>query len=184
MLKAIGERSREIIASDNLNYLKGEEKVVYVCFLPEINGEEENFLIKNRNNFIIFILPMGDPSLSKVKESLEILNRMSRRDSFIVLREDVIDKFPYFSLKKIVETRNHLIYLFHEAFLVDYQNLIGKVLKGIGYGIIRYSPDQALEDARRSPWYVAGNEIVYSFSKYNFGHNVGIDLNEILVVTY
>jgi len=46
MLKAIGERSREIIASDNLNYLKGEDKVVYVCFLPEINGEEENFLIK------------------------------------------------------------------------------------------------------------------------------------------
>ncbi len=184
MLKAIGERSREIIVSDNFNYLKGEDKVVYVCFLPEITGEEENFLIKNKNNFIIFIFPMGDPSLSKVRESQEILNRISRRDSYLVLREDVINRFPYFSLKKIVETRNHLIYLFHEAFLADYDHLIGKVLKGIGYGSIRYSPDQALEDARRTPWYVPGNEIVYSFSKYNIGLNIGIDLNEIMVVTY
>ncbi len=184
MLKPIGERSREIVSSDTFSFLKEEGKEVYVCFLPEMTGEEENYLIKNRNNFLIMIFPMGDQSLSKVKESQEILDRISRRDSYLVLREDVIKNYPFYSLKKIMEIRNHLIYLFHEVYIKDQENLNGKIIKGISYGKIRFSPDLALDDARRQPWYSPGNELIYSFSSFNFGKKMDIDLNEIFVLTY
>lgn len=184
LLKPIGERSRELISSDNLNYLKREDKEVYVCFLPEMSGEEENYLLKNRNNFLILIFPIGDKNLTKVKESQEILDRISKRESLIVLHEDVIQNYPYFSLKKIIETRNHLIHLFHEVYINDSESLSGKVLHGMSYSRIRYSPDLALEEARRQPWYSPGTELIYSFSKYDFGKKMDIDLNEIFVLTY
>jgi hypothetical protein len=184
MIRPIGKRAKEIVMKDPMDSSSFPDKDLYICFLPEMSGEEENFLIESMSNFLILLFPMGVEFTEKVVQSQGILTRMERRHSKIVLYDDEMRKFPNFAFSKLVEFREHLIYLLHQAYSQRQSLFLGRDAVGMSYAKIKYDPFTTIETVRTSPWYAPGKEEVFSFSKYNAGHIVSPDLGEIFVVTF
>jgi hypothetical protein len=184
VLRPIGKRAKEIIDKDSLNFLSYPEKEMFLCILPEMSGEEENYIASSTNNFLVAIFPMGEEFSEKVKASKDILARLERRHSKIVLYDDEMKRFPYYSFSKLMEFREHLIYLLHWAYVQKPEIFHGRNAVGMSYSKIKYEPVETMENVRRSPWYAVGREEIFSFSKFETGHKVNPDLNEIFVVSF
>ncbi|MGC8645030.1 MAG: hypothetical protein ACP5UO_02020 [Thermoplasmata archaeon] len=184
MLKPIGKKATELFMKEAISFLSFPEKEVYLCFLPEISGVEENSLIESTNNFLILVFPMGVEFSENIVQSQGILKRMERRHSKIVLFDDEMRKFQDYAFSKLVEIRDHLIYLLHLAYSQRDDLFLGRDAVGMSYGKIKYDPYATLEGLRRSPWYAPGREEVFSFSKFKVGHVLQPDLNEMFLVTF
>lgn len=184
MLKPIGQKANELVQKDTLNYLSSPDKELYLCFLPELSGQDENTLINSVNNFLILIYPMGEEFSERVSSSKEILERMERRHSKLVLYDDEMKKFPYYSFLKLMEIREHIIYLIHWAFTQRTELFLGRDAIGAAFSKIKYDPVTTIENVRSAPWYREGKEEIFSFSKYDIGSRVNPDLNEIMIVTF
>lgn len=184
MLQAVGKRAKDFVKKDPVTYSSFPDKEMYLSFLPEISGEEENLLIESMNNFLILLFPMGVEFAENVVQSQAILNRMERRHSKIVLLDDEMRKFPNYAFSKLVEFRDHLIYLLHMAYSQEQSLFLGRDALGMSYAKIKYDPFSTIETVRENPWYAPGNEEVFSFSKYKSGHIVTPDLGEVFAVTF
>lgn len=184
MLRPIGRRARDVVLKDPVSYSTYSDKEMYLCFLPEMTGEDENHLIDSINNFLVLIFPMGVEFSENVKQSQGIANRMERRHSKMILYDDEMRKFQNYAFLKLMEFREHLIFLFHQAFVQKESIFLGREALGMSYAKIKYDPFTTIDKVRENPWYVPGKEEVFSFSKYNAGHIVSPDLGEIFAVTF
>lgn len=184
MLKPLGSKANEIVQKDTLNYLSYPDKELFLCFLPEMTGQDENMLINSVNNFLIMIYPMGEEFSERISSSKGIIERMERRHSKLILYDDEMKKFPYYSFLKLIEIREHIIYLIHWAYVQKSELFLGRDAMGASYSKIKYDPLTTVENIRSSPWYKDGMEEIFSFSKFEIGNKINPDLNEILVVTF
>ncbi|MEM0073385.1 MAG: hypothetical protein QW364_03645 [Thermoplasmatales archaeon] len=184
MLKPVGKRALELFMKDAVSFGSFPDKEMYLCFLPELTGVEENMLIESTNNFLVLVYPMGVEFSENIVQSESILKRMERRRSKIVVYDDEMRKFQSYAFSKLLEIRDHLIYLLHFAYSQRSDLFLGREGVGMAYAKIKYDPVSAVESLKYSPWYVAGKEEVFSFSKYKVGHMVSPDLNEVFVVTF
>ncbi|MCL5408341.1 MAG: hypothetical protein M1518_03140 [Candidatus Thermoplasmatota archaeon] len=184
MLQAVGKRAMDFVKRDPLTYSSFPDKEMYLSFLPEISGGEENSLIESMNNFLILLFPMGVEFAENVVQSQAILNRMERRHSKIVLLDDEMRKFPNYAFSKLIEFRDHLIYLLYMAYSQKQSLFLGRDALGMSYAKIKYDPFSTIETVRGNPWYTPGKEEVFSFSKYESGHIVTPDLGEVFAVTF
>ena len=184
MIKPIGKRARDIVMKDPVTFSSFPDKEMFLCFLPEMTGEEENFLIESMNNFLVMLFPMGVEFSENVVQSQGILNRMERRHSKIVLFDDDMRRFPNYAFSKLVEFKEHLIYLLHMAYSQRNSIFLGRDAEGMSYAKIKYDPFTTIDAVRTSPWYIPGKEEVFSFSKYNAGYIVAPDIGEIFAVTF
>ncbi len=184
MIQPIGKRAKEIVSRDPTISRSFPDKELYLCFLPEMSGQEENALNESMNNFLVMLFPMGVEFAENVVQSQSILNRMDRRHSKIVLYDDEMRKFPSYAFSKLVEFKEHLIYLLHMAYSQRQSIFLGRDALGMSYAKIKYDPFTTIDTVRISPWYLPGKEEVFSFSKYNAGHIVTPDLGEIFAVTF
>ncbi|MEM0133970.1 MAG: hypothetical protein QXU18_01905 [Thermoplasmatales archaeon] len=184
MLKPVGRRAKEFVLKDSATYGYYTDKEMYLCFLPEMSGQDENELIESMNNFLILIFPMGVEYSESVIQSQDILNRIERRHSKIVLYDDEMRKFQNYAFSKLLEFREHLIYLLHLAYAQRPSFFLGRDAIGMSYAKIKYDPFTTIDTVRTSPWYLPGKEEVFSFSKYDAGHIVSPDLGEIFAVTF
>jgi len=184
VLKPVGKKASAFFMSDPVAFSSFPDKEVYLCFLPEMSGVEENYLVESTNNFLILVVPMGVEFSENVKESMGILKRMERRHSKAVLFDDEMIKFQDFTFSKLLEIRDHLVYLLHLAYGQRNDIFQGRDVVGMAYGKVKYDPYSTLEALRKSPWYSPGKEEIFSFSKYRLGHLLGPDLNEIFLVTF
>ncbi|MCL4450974.1 MAG: hypothetical protein M1123_05890 [Candidatus Thermoplasmatota archaeon] len=184
MLKPVGRRARELALKDPVAYSAFPDKDMYLCFLPEMSGQDENELVESMNNFLVLIFPMGVEFAENVIQSQGILNRIERRHSKIVLYDDEMRKFQNYSFSKLLEFREHLIYLLHLSYAQRPSLFLGRDAIGMSYAKIKYDPFTTIDSVRTSPWYLPGKEEVFSFSKYNVGHIVSPDLGEVFAVTF
>ncbi|MEM0129827.1 MAG: hypothetical protein QW100_00730 [Thermoplasmatales archaeon] len=169
---------------DVVSFSSFPDKEMYLCFLPEVTGVEENMLTESTNNFLVLVFPMGVEFSENIVQSESILRRMERRRSRIVIYDDEMRKFQSYAFSKLLEIRDHLIYLLHLAYSQRSDLFLGREALGLAYTKIRYDPVSAVESLKYSPWYAAGKEEVFSFSKYRIGHMVSPDVNEVFVVTF
>lgn len=158
MIRPVGRRAKEIVTKDPTVYGSFPDKDMYLCFLPEISGEEENFLIESMNNFLILLFPMGVEFSENVIQSQGILTRMERRHSKLVLYDDDMRKFPSFAFSKLVEFREHIIYLLHLAYSQRQSLFLGREAVGMSYAKIKLDPFTTIEAVRTNPWYAPGKE--------------------------
>lgn len=184
MLIPVGNRAKEIVLKNLTKYNSNPDKEAYLCFLPELTGQEENFLINSANNFLVMIYPMGEEYSEKVALSSEIAKRIERRRSKMILYDDEMKKFPNYAFSKLLEIREHLIFLFYSAYVQMNSLFLGRDGIGMSYSKIKYDPFSTADTVRQSPWYLPGKEEVFSFSKYNAGHIVSPDLGEIFIATF
>ncbi len=184
MIQPIGKRAKEMVMRDPVTYSSYPDKVIYLCYLPEMTGEEEKFLSEAMNNFLVLIFPMGVEFSESVVQSQGILKRLERRHSMIVLSDDEMRKFSNYSFSKLVEFKEHLIYLLHLAYSQMDSLFLGRDALGMSYAKIKYDPFSTIETVRISPWYKPGKEEIFSFSKYSAGHILTPDLGEIFAVTF
>jgi hypothetical protein len=184
VLRPVGKRANEIVLKDSLSYSLYPDKEMYLCFLPEMTGQDENSLIESMNNFLVLLFPMGVEFSENVVQSQGIVSRMERRHSKIILYDDEMRNFPNYTFSKIIEFRDHLIFLLHMAYAQRESLFLGRDAIGMSYAKIKLDPFSTVATVRRSPWYKEGKEEVFSFSKYNAGHIVSPDLDEIFAVTF
>ncbi len=184
MIRPIGKRAKDVVMRDPVSFGSFPDREMFLCFLPEMTGQEENSLIESNNNFLIMLFPMGVEFAENVFQSQGIVNRMERRRSKMVLYDDEMRKFPTYAFSKLVEFKEHLIYLLHFAYSQRQSLFLGKDAAGMSYAKIKYDPFTTIDTVRQSPWYTQGKEEVFSFSKYNAGHIVSPDLGEIFAVTF
>lgn len=184
VLVPVGNRAKEIVLKEPETYASFPEKEVYVCFLPEMTGQEENFLINSMGNLLVLVYPMGEEFSEKVILSQDIAKRFERRKSKIILYDDEMKKFPHYAFSKLVEFREHLLFLLHMAFVQRDSIFLGNDLLGMSYANIKYDPYGTMDLVRQNPWFMPGREEVFSFSKFNVGHKVVPDINEIFMVTF
>ncbi len=184
MLIPIGTRANELFQKDTLTYMSYPEKEVYLCFLPEISGQDENMLINSANNFLILIYPMGEEFSERISISKGILERLQRRHSKLIMYDDDMKKFPHYSFTKLMDMREHIIYLLHWAFVQKSDLFLGKDAIGASYSKIKYDPVTTIENIRFLPWYREGKETIFSFSKFEIGNKINPDLDEIFIVTF
>jgi hypothetical protein len=184
VLVPIGKRAMELSMKDPITFSSYPDNVLYLCFLPEMSGQEENSLINSSNNFLALIFPMGEEFSEKVIMSQGIARRIERRKSKVVLFDDEMKKFPHHSFSKLIEFREHLIFLLHMAFVQKESLFLGRDATGMSFAKIKYDPYATLESVRDSPWYIPGKEEVFSFSKFNVGNKVEPDINEMFIVTF
>ncbi|MCL4446937.1 MAG: hypothetical protein M0Z77_01400 [Thermoplasmatales archaeon] len=184
MIQPIGRRAKEIVMKDPVTYSSFPDKEMFLSYLPEMSGQDENSLIESNNNFLILLFPMGVEFAENIVQSQGILNRMERRHSKIVLSDDEMRRFSHYSFSKLIEFREHLIYLLHMAYVQKQSLFLGRDAQGMSYAKIKYDPFSTVETVRESPWYKQGKEEVFSFSKYNAGHIVTPDLGEIFAITF
>ncbi len=146
MLIPIGTRANELFQKDALTYMSYPEKEVYLCFLPEISGQDENMLINSANNFLILIYPMGEEFSERISISKGILERLQRRHSKLIMYDDDMKKFPHYSFTKLMDMREHIIYLLHWAFVQKSDLFLGKDAIGASYSKIKYDPVTTIEN--------------------------------------
>lgn len=184
MIQPIGRRAKEIVMRDLPSFSSFPDRQMYLCFLPEISGPEENSLIESMNNFLVMMFPMGVEFSESVIKSRGILGRMDRRHSKIVLYDDEMRKFSFYAFSKLLEFKEHLVYLLHMAYAQKQSLFLGRDAIGMSYAKIKYDPFTTIDTVRRNPWYIPGKEEIFSFSKYEVGHTVAPDLGEIFAVTF
>ncbi|MEM0128139.1 MAG: hypothetical protein QXO03_03520 [Thermoplasmatales archaeon] len=184
MLRPIGKKASELFLKDVISFSSFPEKEMYLCFLPDLSGVEENSLIESSNNFLVLVYPMGVEFSENIVQSQSILKRMERRRSKMVIYDDEMRKFQSYSFSKLLEIRDHLIYLLHLAFSQMDNLFLGREAVGMAYAKIKYDPFSAVESLKYSPWYSSGKEEIFSFSRYKVGYALRPDINEVFVVTF